>query len=149
MEILKKNKYFIVASLILLISIVGYCYSQTKKAEQINVSPDANVEEKKVNYKLLIDTGSEKYEFSGTEKEGTTVFDALKKASSDNNFSFVYQESSLGAFVEEIHRVKNDMGTNKYWMFKVNGQLANEGASSLKVNNNDVIEWYYGEVSGY
>ena len=41
------------------------------------------------------------------------------------------------------------MGTNKYWMFKVNGQLANEGASSLKVNNNDVIEWYYGEVSGY
>jgi len=147
MEIVRKYKYLIAALLILLVGGAGYYLSYNVKISQKDLLPD--IAEKDINFKLLIDTGSGKYDFSVTIKEGVTVFDVLKKISSENNFSFVYQEGSLGAFVEEIYGVKNEATANKYWMFKVNGRLANEGASSLKVNNNDIIEWYYGEVSGY
>lgn len=147
MEILKKYKYLVLIALILLVAGFGFYFYSNTKTSQSNLP--VNVEEKNINFKLVINTGENKYEFSGIAKEDETVFDALKKISSVNNFSLIYKESDLGAFIEEIYGVKNDTAANKYWMFKINGQLANEGASTYKIKDNDNIEWYYGEVNGY
>ncbi|MCX6796034.1 MAG: DUF4430 domain-containing protein, partial [Candidatus Falkowbacteria bacterium] len=45
--------------------------------------------------------------------------------------------------------VKNDAANNKYWMYKVNGVLANVGASNYQLNEGDVVEWDYEEVTSF
>ena len=148
MGILKKYRYLLLGFLLLLVLGFGAYYFSYRNIGKSN-SQSAVVEEKNISYKLSINTGVKKLDFEGTVKDGATVFDILKKVSADNNFSFVYKESDLGAFIEEIYGIKNDVGANKYWMYKVNGQLANVGASGYKINNGDVIEWYYGQVEGF
>ena len=147
MVFVKQYKYFVFALLLFLIIAAGSYYVKYDIKRPINLVAD--IQEKNVNVKLVVDTGTNKYEFSESVNASSTVFDLLKQASTEKNFSFVYKDSSLGVFVEEIYGVKNDTASNKYWMYKVNEQLSNVGASNQKIIEGDLVDWYYGVVSGY
>ena len=74
-------------------------------------------------------------------------FDLMKVMDEENeDFSFEYQDSSLGAFIEEINGVKNDASNNIYWMFYVNDKIAEVGASQYILLDNDIIEWKYEDM---
>jgi hypothetical protein len=105
------------------------------------------LQEQKV--KLIINTGEAKHEFSASLEKDATVFSLLKKLNTENNFSLKYQESSMGVFIEEIYNVKNDAAQNKYWLYKVNGESANVGASSYQLKEGDVVEWNFEEAKGF
>jgi hypothetical protein len=96
---------------------------------------------------LTIDTGAKQYEFNEDWESGMTAFELLKKISGRENFSFKYQDSSFGVFVEEIHGVENDDSESKYWMFKVNGKLSEVGCSDYKLGKGDSVKWMYEKVS--
>ncbi|WP_438466983.1 DUF4430 domain-containing protein [Streptococcus pluranimalium] len=49
-------------------------------------------------------------------------------------------------FVTEIEGHKQDSAKNLYWMYKVNGKMANKGAEENIVKDGDKIEFYQ-EVS--
>jgi hypothetical protein len=166
MNLLAKFKFTLLAGLIIILFSIAY-YSLISAGEKnelklnqniegssvikiVNNQPvEEKVEEKNFSVKLVIDTGLNKYEFSKNAIAETTVFDLLKQISAENNFTFLYQESSMGVFVDEIYGVKNDAASNKYWLYKINGELANVGASAQKVKAGDKILWYYGVAEGF
>lgn len=52
-----------------------------------------------------------------------------------------YQTSEFGAFVSEIDGIKNTSDT--FWMFYVNGNLAEVSADKYATKAGDKIEWKY------
>ena len=79
-------------------------------------------------------------------KPGTTVYDLMSELRAAQGLSFIATEyPGMGPLIEEINGVKNDIKTNKFWFYYVNGQSANEGVTSYVLKNNDVIEWKYEE----
>ncbi|MYN70222.1 DUF4430 domain-containing protein [Streptococcus suis] len=44
--------------------------------------------------------------------------------------------------ITKIDGISQDTSTNTYWMYKVNGKLAEKGANDLKVSDGDEIEFY-------
>jgi len=111
-----------------------------------NTSPTAEVLPEEEKVKLIINTGEVKYEFTVPFEKDSTVFSLLKKLSVENNFTLDYRESGLGVFIEEVYGIKNNGTENKYWLYKVNGQLANVGASSYRIKEGDEITWNYEEA---
>lgn len=54
----------------------------------------------------------------------------------------VTKQSSFGEYVDEINGIKG--GTdNKYWIFYVNGKMAEVGASDYVTKSLDTIEWKF------
>lgn len=108
---------------------------------------DKNFPESEIDVALKINTGEDSYKYSKKAEEGISVFDLMKKISEEEGFSFKYQESDLGAFVEEIKGVKNDTSSNMYWMFYINDKMAEVGASQYVLKDNDTVEWKYEDAS--
>ncbi len=77
------------------------------------------------------ETSSEKQEV--TFEVGDTVMDLLEE------YHTVEEESGM---VTAIDGVSQDPASQTYWMYKVNGQLAEKGASELLVQSGDQIEFY-------
>ncbi len=74
---------------------------------------------------------------------GMTVHEAMTAASADGAFTYTTSEfSGLGVFVEAINGVGDD-GSNKNWIFRVNGKLASVGASGYSLQAGDQISWTY------
>ncbi len=93
---------------------------------------------------LVIDSGARRLEYSLRVDEGSTVFDLLLEASGRYGFSFDYSNnSSYGAFVEELDGVRNDPRAGMFWLYYVNGNYASLGASSQILSEGDVILWRY------
>jgi hypothetical protein len=63
------------------------------------------------------------------------------------DFSFSYQESNLGVFVEGINDVLNDTNKNLFWMYKINGEDALVGITEYQIKEGDVIDWEYRDIS--
>lgn len=76
-------------------------------------------------------------------KEGSTVFEAMKKIKEENNkFDFKYTENTgLGVFIDEINGLKG--GIDGYWIYYINGVESNVGVSNYKIKNEDIISWKY------
>ena len=76
-----------------------------------------------------------------------TVLEMMERAMSNAQVDYSGQEfEGLGFLVEEINGVSNDTSENKYWTLYINGEMAQLGASTQIVNNQDVIEWKYEKV---
>jgi len=93
--------------------------------------------------KLTINTGSNTYEYDVPIPEDSTVYDVLKAASKEEHFSLRATTYSYGVFIEEIHDVANNAQESTYWLYYVNGKLANVGCSSQQVKKGDDILWNY------
>lgn len=82
-------------------------------------------------YEVLIPTGS-------------TVYDLIDKASKQYGFSFSGKSfPGIGFFIEEIKGVKQDTRRGLYWIYSINGQVAQVGVSNYILKPQDVITWKY------
>lgn len=66
-------------------------------------------------------------------KKDQTVMDVLKAN---------YDVKEKDGFITAIDGVEQDEKAKKYWMFKVNGEMAPKAADQIKVKNGDKIEFY-------
>ncbi|HGH9206143.1 TPA: DUF4430 domain-containing protein [Streptococcus pyogenes] len=62
-----------------------------------------------------------------------TVLEILK----DN-----YEVKEKDGFITAIDGIEQDTKANKYWLFKVNGKMADKGADQITVKDGDSIEFY-------
>lgn len=84
--------------------------------------------------------GGSKSEKTYELEEGATALDALKATGADVNV----QDSSYGAYVAAVDGIAGgDHGSMSGWMYEVNGEMANESASNLKLADGDTVRWYY------
>jgi len=78
----------------------------------------------------------------------SSVYDLMQRLREDKVISFSGREySGMGFFVEEINGVKNDNLKGRYWIYYINGESAKLGVSNYIVQNNDLIEWKYGNTN--
>jgi len=94
------------------------------------------------NLKVKLEVSGKTYQ---TEvKPGATAYNLMKKLEASQGLKFSAKEySGLGAMIEEINGVKNDLKANKFWIFYLNGQSSTVGVSGYVLKNNDVINWKY------
>ncbi len=83
---------------------------------------------------------------SYTVQVGTTAYDLLKMACAGNGIPLdaEYTPAYSSYYVKGINNIYEfDAGRNSGWMYKVNGQLPDVGASSYQLSEGDVITWFY------
>lgn len=77
-------------------------------------------------------------------KKGETVLDALKAVCADHNISYVNKGSDKNAYIAAIGDLKEkECGKYSGWKFKVNGIVSGKSCGNHKLEENDVVEWYY------
>ena len=132
-----KKIYLVLAALLLL--TVGSGCAQSSNQGEVKGTAQVVQQEAKVTLKITADT-TQSYEIK--VQDGSSALDLLQKASSENGFTVIVEDSSYGKFISAIADKKG--GTdNKYWMYYVNGQQAQVGAADYKVKAGDVIEFKF------
>ena len=148
----------IFAKILILITVFffGYYYGQltTKNLVQDNnpienkIQKDqGNLEENKKTVSLMIDFhNGELSVFNDIGlTEGSSVFDLLKTTLEREEIDFKYKDygGEMGALLESINGVENNMEDGKYWQYWFNNEYAKVGASMQELKSGDVIEWKY------
>lgn len=64
-----------------------------------------------------------------------TLLDALKE-------NFKIEEKS--GFITSIDGKTQDQAANKYWLFDVNGKMAEKGAADIHLKKGDTVAFYLG-----
>jgi len=141
---MKKN-LIIILSLVVIIILVGYGRVQgllpLKIGARDSVSP---ILEQAFRQDVLVFLKVGDKEYEAKIKAESTAYDLIKKMQAAQVLKFSAKEyAGMGALIEEINGIKNDIKTNNFWMFYVNGELSPVGASSYILKNNDVISWKY------
>ena len=74
-----------------------------------------------------------------------TVLDLIQKASDENLLTFKKEGDGEKALITTIQGVapSSDDAKGKYWIYAVNGKMANLGVGSMKVKNGDSVRWCY------
>ena len=101
-------------------------------------------DEIKFSILLKIDNGSEEkkeYKLDDISKQ-TTVFDIL-----ENNVDIEYNNNySYGVFIESVDGIKNG-DDGKYWQYYINDVLGDVAADKKVLENGDIVEWRFEEMS--
>ncbi len=130
------KKIWVVLITIILIA-VGFLYVKNPASQSNNSKPAESVKEKITVYQKIAsnDTGVVSYERHEVEK-GKTALDLLQRTA-----KVTIKDSGPNAFVTAINGLQANDKDKKYWAFYVNGTLAEVGAGSYQLKNNDKIEW--------
>lgn len=75
---------------------------------------------------------------SYTAAAGETVLDQLKTITDDVEVL----DSTYGEYVNSINGLKSG-DQDKYWLFYVNGEMANKGAAEYVTEGGELIEWKF------
>lgn len=102
---------------------------------------EENPQPETIDVTLKIDTNESTKIYEVELNKEQTVYDLLKKASADHNFSLRATDYSFGVFIEEIAGVANAPQESKYWLYYLNGKLSSKGASIQKLENGDIVLW--------
>ncbi len=146
---MKTTTKFIVIFLVAVTAAIFGFYFYKAPAGEKNVSgpnqssQGAETQEQEAEVVLKIDTGQQSYEFEEKVKKETSVFELISQAASREGFVLDYEDSAVGVYIEGIYGIKNDAKSNKFWMFYINGQLSQVGASEYKLQGGEVVEWKY------
>ncbi|MGT2925946.1 DUF4430 domain-containing protein [Streptococcus cuniculipharyngis] len=103
---------------------VGACSSQT--ATKSTAEPLQRVQ-------LIVTANNHTTDEQVEAKSNQTVMDVLKAN---------YQVKEKDGFITAIDGVEQDVEAKKYWMFKINGELAPKAADQITVKDGDKIEFY-------
>lgn len=114
---------------LLLLVLVG-C-SQTTISHKTTSS--SSTETVKTTAKLIVKKDEKVLEKNVTFKKGESVLDLLKSN---------YTIEDKDGFITSIDGLKQDESANKYWMFKINDEVASKGAKDITVKSGDKIEFY-------
>jgi hypothetical protein len=146
---MKNKKYLKILIVILSLGILLVCIlfespSPLKERVRENLVPIESKVLLPKDIKVTLEVLDKKYDLE--VKDNANVFEVMQKgqkeSKSPNIFNFKYKEhAGLGVFIEEINGIKG--GEGRYWIYYVNGVLANVGVSNYKINNGDIISWKY------
>ncbi len=76
--------------------------------------------------------------------EGGTAFDQLLEATRLNHIQMEYDGTAEGAYIRGIgYLYEYNFGNLSGWMFRVNGMMADVGASRYTLKAGDLVEWVY------
>lgn len=91
---------------------------------------------------VRIFVGSEKlFDASVSINASSTVFDALRAATTDKNMELEYKTyPGMGVLVTKIGDAKGGVG-GAYWQYWVNGAYATVSADNAQIHSNDLVEW--------
>ncbi len=71
-----------------------------------------------------------------------SVLDAMNAAAADDpRFTLTTQGQGDMVYISAIDGVREDRGAGRYWLFCVNGAVANLGAASYQLDDADEIAW--------
>ncbi|HFD8349696.1 TPA: DUF4430 domain-containing protein [Streptococcus pyogenes] len=122
------NKRFKTGFLALVAMLLVACSQGTK---QIQTTPSVPKADHHVRLVVKEDTNTVDEKVSSGK--GDTVLEVLK----DN-----YEVKEKDGFITAIDGIEQDTKANKYWLFKVNGKMADKGADQITVKDGDSIEFY-------
>ncbi|MDF2955136.1 MAG: Outer membrane protein assembly factor BamB [Candidatus Alkanophagales archaeon MCA70_species_2] len=77
-----------------------------------------------------------------------TALGALDEAAKLGNFSYTVVNTSWGLYVSEIAGVAENYTTMRFWLYRVNYELAMVGAADYVLSDGDEVLWYYGAWGG-
>ena len=128
---------------------VALAPSQLVDQLPINVNKKSEVQEQVIKVNLMIDFGNGQVQtFNDVAlAENPSVFDLLKKVTTENNLEFSSKDygKDLGMLVESINNVANSQKANRFWHYWVNNVYAEIGASNYHLKTGDIVEWKYVE----
>ncbi len=76
--------------------------------------------------------------------EGGSAFDQLAEATRIHRIQMEYDGTTAGAYVRGIsYLYEYDFGNLSGWMYRVNGEFADVGASQYTLTEGDRVEWIY------
>ncbi|SFD51068.1 protein of unknown function [Lentibacillus persicus] len=105
--------------------------SSQQTSEETN--SEAELGENEVRITVSKDNGSEYIAEEEIEiEEGAKLMDVLKE-------NFYVETAENDQFVTSIERVSAEEGEEKSWIFEVNGEMANVGASEYELSPGDEI----------
>ena len=126
-KIFKNKKIILIVSLIF---IIFFCVYLLNTPRSVSIKSEVNVTQKN---ELIY-----KYNIVGEK----SVYDFMRQLQTEGKITFKDKTySGMGKFIEEINGIKN--GTEKNWIYYVNGIKANIGVSNYKINKGDIISWKY------
>jgi hypothetical protein len=140
----KKAKILIGLIVILLVALCGVALFKNRPivATKNNKIIDQNQGQNQAS--VTIDSADGKPQvFDIKFNKGDSAFVLLRKVVAD----IVAKDSDAGIFIESIGGVKNGKNA-RYWMYYINGKLADVSTDKYKVNSGDKIEFKF-EKSSY
>ena len=139
----KYNSVLFVLTLILLASIIFALKTETaSKNEVANNTTEELRTDISVSLKI-INKEEEIYKLNNILNE-LTVFDITEENTEleyNNNYDF-------GVFIESIDGVKNG-NEGMYWQYYVNDKLGDVAADKKNLEDGDVVEWRFEDVSSF
>lgn len=125
------KKSFNLLALSLALVTLAAC-STTNNSTTTESSSSSQVSQVKATFTIReSDDKVSKKEVTFTENQ--TVMDVMKK-------EFTIEETN--GLITSIDGVSQDQATNTYWMYTVNGQVAEKGAAETTLSNGDQVEFY-------
>lgn len=126
--------------------VITGCSAPAKETTTISSTVESSVvtsSEKAQTLKVSIVLSEDGKEFSNAElevKEGSTVMEALQEK---------YDVVEDKGFITTIDgKEQNVDGNNKWWMYTVNGEMANVGAAEYKLKDGDKVEFDLSKYEG-
>lgn len=82
---------------------------------------------------------------STIETDGqATVLDVLLAAAEQHQLAVDYSGQGMMAYIQAISGLhERDRGPKSGWQFRVNGKLAEQGAGSYRLHDQDEITWFF------
>ncbi|MFW6110043.1 MAG: DUF4430 domain-containing protein [Patescibacteria group bacterium] len=143
----KKLKIYIgvVFVALLVIGSWGISRLQGLRAPELPQVEEENIlrEEEKETATLVIADGDEVLqEIEVSLEKEDTVLALMNRADLD----FEYEEYNTGVLVTSISGLENNAEEGKYWIYYVDGEKGDSGASDYVVQPDQVIKWRFEEV---
>ena len=139
----KYNSVLFVLVLILLTSIVFVFKTETASKNEVTNNIAEELSENIFVSLKIINEEEDVYELSNISNE-STVFDITEENTDleyNNNYDF-------GVFIESINGIKNgDEGM--YWQYYINDKLGDVAADKKNIEDGDVVEWRFEDVSSF
>ena len=148
---MKKLQKWIIAGVALIVLLVGGYFISSSLGNQTSQSPTTTSQEQlktlktqiTIDYAGFVDKKTEVEEIS--IEDGQTAWDALKKAVGEDNIEYKDYGRDMGIFVTALNGVKPTGG--RFWLFNINGNGADVGPSSYKVQDGDKLEFVISQPS--
>lgn len=131
---MKKYLKLIIIPIALALLVLGFSLVKGTRPNSISQNQEV-VKEFKADLKVSLDDQEKNYDIS--QYIGMAVLDAMEKA------GIKIEKSGVGenAFLTGIEGRTASTDKREFWEFLVNGNQAEVGAGTYKIQNNDQIQW--------
>jgi hypothetical protein len=135
------NIYYVVAAVVIIGAALLVSIATVKNSGQNQQENSTQNVSQKVF--LTIDSGNGTVKnFSTDFRQNITAFDLLKEAAENMSFAIKTKTYDIGIFIQAVNGTEG--GTDgKYWIYYVNGQMANIGADKNYLKPQDKVEFKF------